>query len=378
MLVRIKSFAKINIGLYIGPPGLRRDNFHELRTVYQTIALHDRLTVELSKGRAGIELHCDDPRVPTDASNTCWKAAERTMAALKLSGRVKIVIDKRLPVQGGMGAASGNAVATILGIERAARKRLDPAERMRIAEQVGSDVPLFLIGGTVLGVGRGEQVYPLPDLPTLDLVVATPEIGVSTPKAFAAWDHLFSAPASRAELPPEQPTTAERRHEANQLPEGTRAQLLPNEPTFLNRRKPAKTAPMTQQGLTVSAQSGKLDMFSRQLYGCLAASPLVSGVSARGGNRAEALLLDLVRTGIANDFERVVFDQFPALRQVKQALEREGSAYASLSGSGSTVYGIFRSRAAAEKAARDLGKKGIPASVARTLPRKDYWRRMFV
>jgi 4-diphosphocytidyl-2-C-methyl-D-erythritol kinase len=372
MLVRLPSFAKINLGLRIGPPGLRRDGFHELRTLYQTIALHDRLTIEYSRRGAGIVLHCNDPRVPLDARNTCWQAAEQVMAALKLGGGVKIVLDKRLPVQGGLGAASGNAAAVILGLERAARKRLEPAARMRIAEQVGSDVPLFLVGGTVLGVGRGEQVYPLPDLPPFDLVVATPEIGVSTPGAFAAWDHLFSAPASRAELPPETPTTAERRQERDRAPAGTRAQLLPNEPTFLDRRKSAPAAPR----LTVPGQSATLDMFSRQLYEWWAASPLVSGVSVKGGNRAEALLLDLVRTGIANDFERVVFEQFPDLRQVKQALEREGSAYASLSGSGSTVYGIFRTGAAADRAARALGRKGVPAQAVRSLSRRAYWRLM--
>src|SRR5262249_14223794 len=162
------------------PPGHRQDGFHELRTVYQTIALHDRVSVEYSARGRGIEIRCKDPRVPTDSSNTCWKAAERVLAVLKRKGKVTITIEKRLPVQGGLGAASGNAIAAMLGIERAANKRLTAEQRFQIAEAVGSDVPLFLIGGTVLGVGRGEKVYPLPDLPAIPLVVATPEVGVST------------------------------------------------------------------------------------------------------------------------------------------------------------------------------------------------------
>ena len=316
MPVSLRSYAKINIGLRIGSPGMRNDGFHELRTVYQTIALHDRITVALRQKGPPIEIICSDPRVPTDATNTCWKAAERAVRALGVSKAVRISIDKRLPVQGGMGAASGNAVAVILGIEKAARKRLSAAERLRIAEEVGSDVPLFLIGGTVMGIGRGEQVFPLPDLPELDLVICTPPVGVSTPAAFKAWDNLFQT-----------------------------------------------------GGLTVPEQSVKLNTFSRDVYGWLFGSPVVSGVSARRGNRAEALLLDLVRTGIENDFERVVFGQFPELGKVKRAIEEAGSVYASLSGSGSTVYGFFKSRVAAERAARKLQKRGISAVATKTIQR---------
>ncbi len=107
-------------------------------------------------------------------------------------GRVIIEIEKRLPVQGGMGAASSNAVAAMLGLERALGVQLAMADKLRIAAEVGSDLPLFLIGGTVLGVGRGEEVHPLPDLPALHVVVVTPPIGVSTPKAFARWDALVA------------------------------------------------------------------------------------------------------------------------------------------------------------------------------------------
>ena len=114
------------------------------------------------------------------------------MQALRAKGRVVIEIEKRLPVQGGLGGASANAVATLLGLERALKKSLPAAERLRIAAEVGSDLPLFLVGGTVLGVGRGEQVYPLEDLPAIPCVVVTPEVGVSTPKAFAEWDRAWA------------------------------------------------------------------------------------------------------------------------------------------------------------------------------------------
>ena len=195
MTVTARSFAKINLGLRIGPA--RADGFHELLTVYQTIGLHDLIHVSVAHG-SGIEIRCDDPRVPRDESNTCYQIVEKALRAMKASCRVILDIEKRLPVQGGMGGASANAVATLLGLERALKERLPAEERLRIAAEVGSDLPLFLVGGTVLGVGRGEQVYPLEDLPGTACVVMTPEVGVSTPKAFAEWDRLVSSVNARA------------------------------------------------------------------------------------------------------------------------------------------------------------------------------------
>src|ERR1035441_8624880 len=134
MSTSIRSFAKINLGLKIG--AARADGFHELRTIYQTIALHDVIHVEVQPGD-GIEIRCEDSRVPRDATNTCYKVAERVMRAVNASGRVMITIEKRLPVQGGMGAASSNAVATMIALERELKTTIAPQEKLRIAAEVG-------------------------------------------------------------------------------------------------------------------------------------------------------------------------------------------------------------------------------------------------
>jgi 4-diphosphocytidyl-2-C-methyl-D-erythritol kinase len=368
MSIAVRSFAKINLGLKIGPA--RADGFHELQTIYQTLALHDVVRVEVQPG-SGIEIRCNDPRVPLDESNTCYQAADRVLRAAKAGshfingqtkspqglkptpegvlggtaeavpfqnqnhglarvGKVVVEIDKRLPVQGGLGAGSSNAVATMLGLERALEAELAAEDKMRIAAEIGSDVPLFLIGGTVLGIGHGEEVYPLPDLPRMHLVVVTPPIAVSTPKAFAQWDNLVAGGAA----------------------------------------------------LTGAGAAGTIDKFGQAVDAWLresvfsqavSASEPASGVPAMGGDRAETPLLDLVRAGIENDFERVVFPEYPDLREVKRVLEREDARYASLSGSGSALYGLFGSGEEAQAAAVRLRALGHAAVATTTLPREEYW-----
>jgi 4-diphosphocytidyl-2-C-methyl-D-erythritol kinase len=347
MTVAVRSFAKINLGLYIG--AARADGYHDLRTVYQTIALHDVIRVSVGRG-SGIEITCTnkDPRVPLDSSNTCYRMAERVLSELGTKGRVLIEIEKRLPVQGGLGAASSNAVATLIALERALKKTLPAVSRLRIAADVGSDLPLFLVGGTTLGVGRGEEVYPLPDLPSFAMVVVMPEVGVSTAKAFADWDGLVASRVehhsawTRKRVPPET--------------NGMHANL-----DQLTRMAPSDT--LFEVGCALSAWQISIGYPN-------------TGASARGGSRAEKLLLDLVRTGIENDFERVVFSQYPELRDIKGALERAGSKYASLSGSGSALYGLFRSPADAAKAASRLQRQGVRAEATSTLTRQQYWKRI--
>ena len=242
-------------------------------------------------------------------------------------------------------------------------------DRLRIAAEVGSDLPLFLVGGTVLGVGRGEQVYPLPDFPATACVVVTPEVGVSTPKAFAAWDRLCGAGFCGA--------GAHARETVTPMPAAVE----------IRERKPAELRSPGQPGAAVPAQTiPKLTAFdssdrmnelgrglSAWLSGLYSGAP--SGFTERRG-RAENPLIALVRAGIENDFERVVFPEYPELSEGKSALLRAGAKYASLSGSGSTLYGLFGSREAAARAVVKLRRLGWTAQATVTLPRRAYWRRV--
>ena len=189
----------------------------------------------------------------------------------------------------------------------------------------------------------------MPDLASIPCVVATPEIGVSTPKAFADWDALIGrdlvVPSGGAV--------------------GSKLTLLP------------ASDRISEFGRVLSAwlsgQSQNLNKQDKYKSG-----RALSGVPvSKGRGRAETPLLDLVRTGIENDFERVVFPKYPELRQVKGVLERSGAVYASLSGSGSAIYGLFASREAAVKTAARLREGGTPAVATKTLTRLQYWNRIF-
>jgi 4-diphosphocytidyl-2-C-methyl-D-erythritol kinase len=368
MTVKVRSFAKINFGLRIG--AARDDGFHELLTVYQTIGLHDLIRVSVGRGK-GIEIRCADPRVPQGDSNTCFRIVERAMRALGAKGRVTIDIEKRLPVQGGLGGASANAVSALLGIERALKKTLTAAEKFEMAAEVGSDLPLFLVGGTVLGVGRGEQVYPLPDLPRLWYVIVTPGVGVSTPNAFAEWDRSCGASPRDEHTPSRDGQSAVQRAEgvSGKPPTDLRS-VRADQGSGPPEPMPAHAPPK----LTVSATSDRMKKLGRGLSAWL--SETYSGAPF-GRGRAENPLLELVRAGIENDFERVVFPEYPELREGKRALVRAGAKYASLSGSGSTLYGLFRSRAAAVRAVIRLRKQGWAAQATTTVTRQAYWSRIF-
>jgi 4-diphosphocytidyl-2-C-methyl-D-erythritol kinase len=328
MPTSVRSHTKINLGLTIGP--LRPDGYHQHTTVYQTLALHEWVTVEARVAASTcITLSSTDPRVPTDARNTAWRMVERTLDLLHLRAEVHIHIDKQLPLQGGLGAGSANAVAALIGLQHELDRRLPPSKRLLLAAEIGSDVPLFLLGGAVVGVGRGEEVYPLPDIPSFPCVIALPATGVSTPQAFRDWDARHS----------------------------------------LTARSP-------------SATIGELSRSIAVAFGEPHSSGVFSEAVTTREDRAEDPLLALVRTGIENDFEQVVFPQYPFLGEIKRILAgsstEDAALYAGLSGSGSALFGLYPTSEAAQAAFQRLGRHAVTGLVTRTLPRGGYWRTMMV
>ena len=378
MATRVCSYSKINLGLAIGP--VRPDGFHELATLYQTLALHDLVTVEAkpSTGESRITLTTNHPQVPTDARNTAWKMVELALKRANVTAEVAIHIEKNLPVQGGLGAGSANAAAALNALERQLRLSLSGTDRMELAAEVGSDVPLFLLGGAVMGTGRGECVEAMPDLPATWCVIAVPEVGVSTPQAFRDWDERqtkgIAIDESATLTSPAQP---DRLKELSHV----YATVLRDGPADFGFIPETEQTPDTSgivHGRSLETQQGGLEEESSE-----------HGSTWNG--LAENTLLALVRTGIENDFESVVFPQYPLLREIKRLLmgtpagvssgtpgDSSGTAfYAGLSGSGSALFGLYRSEADARAAQQRVQASGCKALLTETLPRQEYWRRMF-
>lgn len=388
MPTRVRSYSKINLGLAIGPP--RADGFHSLLTLYQTLALHDVVAVSATpSAETTLTLTSNDARVPTDARNTAWKMVESTLRHVGTHATVEIHIQKNLPIQGGMGAGSANAAAALLGLERELSLQLPAAERLSLGATVGSDVPLFLIGGAVLGQDRGQLVSAAPALTLngsdqIPCVVALPGIGVSTPQAFREWDRTLQGQNGRDLHSQGNRDIIGKLSHAYASVFSSESQSLHEESTNTSSGAsgivPDPVVVSSARKMKIQTSPENLQVPSREnLHTRL-------DPEGRGGfenDLAENSLLALVRTGIGNDFETVVFPQYPLLREIKRHLmgssrdSADSAIYAALSGSGSALFGLYRDQAGAKAAQQRLQQHGVQAIVTTTLPRPLFWSNLF-
>src|SRR5262245_7355228 len=183
----VRAYAKINLDLRV--LGTRPDGFHELRTVFQSISLHDTLSFLPADGPFTIK--CRTPSVPLDRTNLIWKAADALWRSLRRAGTARDVVvhlDKQIPLQAGLGGGSANAAAALIGLARFWHVPVRPAQLTDLAAALGADVPFFLSGGTALGLGKGDEIYPLMDLLPHWIVLVVPGFGVSTADAYALYE----------------------------------------------------------------------------------------------------------------------------------------------------------------------------------------------
>jgi len=189
--VRLPAFGKINLCLHV--LGKRSDGYHELRTVLQTISLRDTLEISLKRGR-GIELVIDSPEIELSKrelsslrgpDNLAWRAVAALQGELGMRSGMHLGLMKHIPSARGLGGGSSDAAAALTGVLRLTGRKLPPARLLAIAARLGADVPFFLFGGRALGVGRGDEVYPLPNGPRRAVLVVSPrDIAVSTRDAY--------------------------------------------------------------------------------------------------------------------------------------------------------------------------------------------------
>jgi 4-diphosphocytidyl-2-C-methyl-D-erythritol kinase len=283
-----RAHAKVNLDLRV--LGTRPDGYHELRTVFQSVALHDLLIAQEKPGPFGLK--CRTAGVPLDERNLAWRAAAALWKALGRGGDpadTLVTIEKQIPVEAGLGGGSADAAAALQVLARLWGGA--PISLLRdVAAGIGSDVPFFLSGGTALGLGRGEEIYPLVDLPRHWVVIVRPPFGVSTAEAYSWYDEDRAAGVRepRGEL-----------------------QILPVP-------WPSRAAQMV------------------------------------------------------NDLEPPVMRRHPEIAAMKQALREAGAVAAAMSGSGSAIFGLFRTRPAAARAVPALERLGAAVFLTRTLSREEH------
>ncbi len=286
-----RAHAKINLDLRV--LGTRADGFHELRTVFQSVALHDTVTCVARPGP--FVLSSNEPRMPVDRTNLVWKAAERFWRALRRTGEVSDVavhVEKAIPMEAGLGGGSADAAATLIALARLWQPALRPPQLVEVAGALGADVPFFLSGGTALGLGRGDEIYPLVDLPRHWVVLLVPEFGVATSDAYGWYD------ADRAQ-----------------------GVVAAREPQFVPGPWPSRAAQLV------------------------------------------------------NDLEAAVARRHPEIDRMRQVLKRQGAAAAMMSGSGSTVFGLFQRRIDAQQAIAAVEGTGWRPILAPSLGRPEFGRR---
>jgi 4-diphosphocytidyl-2-C-methyl-D-erythritol kinase len=266
---RLKAFAKLNLGLRV--LYRRPDNYHELRTVFQTISLADELTVRFVKSRT---TSISVEGTPEIADNLVERAAGFVLQTLEIDAEVRFVLTKNIPAGAGLGGGSSDAAAVLLALPALAGKQIAPDALAQLATKLGSDVPFFLHGGTALGLGRGEELYPVPDRGDKFVLLITPEVHSSTAEAY---------------------------------------------------RDLSET-------LTLIPLQNKLSSFQQEVW--------------QAGKELTV-----------NDFEGVVFARHPELRRIKDQLQRSGAEVASMTGSGSAVFGIFRDRGTMLRAQKSFTKE---------------------
>lgn len=266
---RVRALAKINLDLRV--LGQRPDGYHELRSIFQTVSLADTLEVAFTPARRTTIQLADGAGIP---DNLVLRAADLAMEAMRLNGRVEMRLEKRIPMGAGLGGGSSDAAAVLLALPVLAGGALDFEQLAELAGQLGSDVNFFLVGGAAAGIGRGTELYPLPDSPPRAGILLAPGVHVSTAEAYRA--------------------------------------LSPR--------------------LTPELQQNKISSFQSLVW------------SAGPGS-------------VVNDFEAVVFDRHPRLAVLKRRLLRSGAGPAMMTGSGSALYGLYRSRADAANALKTFEKE---------------------
>ena len=289
----VPAYAKVNLGLEV--LGLREDGYHELRTLFQAVALHDDVIIE--PRASGVTIECAHPAVPCDERNLAVRAAQALLRYAGVKRGLALTLVKRIPVAGGLGGGSSDAAAVLMALDALFKLNLGTTGLYPIARRLGADVPFFLFGGTALGLGRGDEIYPLRRQIESHVVIVDAGRAVSTPAVF--------------------------------------------------RRIDAGLTPRENSSTIYRFVSSDLD-----------------------GSAAYQIL--------TNELEKAAFEEAPELagvvRRARTLMRGAGAFFASLSGSGSSVFGLFDDAHSARRAVERLRSTGMTAHRCRTVSLDRYRR----
>ena len=269
--VSMKAYAKVNIGLRID--GRRNDGYHTLKTLFQTISIHDNLILEL-QDEQGIGFSTTGLKVPTGEDNICVKAARKVLERENLKSGINIRLEKNISVGSGLGGGSSDAAAVIRGLNKLLKLDLDNSEMEAVALELGADIPFFIRGGCQYAEGIGDLLSPGEIEDNFIVLLVIPDISIATSWAYKNLDYL---------------------------------------------------------SLTSDTEDVNLARFPR------------NGETNK-------------RRYFRNDFENLVFSEYPEIGEIKRQISESGAVYASLSGSGSGVFGLYDSMDEAENGKEKLGK----------------------
>lgn len=281
-MVRQKAYAKVNIGLDV----LRRrpDGYHELKMIMQTVDIFDDLTFERER-EPGIRLRIEGADLPADENNLVYKAAALMMEERQIKEGVAITVTKRIPIAAGMAGGSADAAAAMRGLNTLFGMGYSAEELRKLGVKLGADIPYCITGGTMLSEGIGEVLTPLPAPPECYLVVAKPDMDVSTAFVY----------------------------------QNLRVDSLPSHPDI--------------DGMVKALAAGEL-----------------RGITDRMGNVLET----------------VTVPAYPVIDRIKTRMRELGAENALMSGSGPTVFGIYKEKETAKKAAEVIREEKLAGAVFAT------------
>lgn len=279
--IRITAFAKVNLGLLV--LGKRDDGYHNIESILQTVSLADE--IEIKVGGRSLTLSCDDPDLPLDESNLCYRAARLFLDETGARGGIQLHIRKLIPVGGGLGGGSSDAAAVLTALDILFSTGLGNEHLAPMALRIGSDVPFFLKGGTAVVKGRGERIEPLTPEPFFTYLIVYPGFSIDTPWAYG------------------------------------RIKSLTKEANYSNVN--------VYSFIEKAAQGGPMEL--------------------------------------RNDFEEVMLSEYPELSQIRELLNAHNARAVSLSGSGSSVFGIFDDGKELNGVVAELEGKGYWAQKAHSV-----------